>query len=574
MLDYSSSDGEDDKKQIKQLEQPQKKKKMLLSYNILDKKSLVPQININPNADITALVEQQKEQELQWYKEQNPEEFEDKSDNHVTGYVKPDQKGEILQENFDDNQRNFTTYGFAYDPNSEQQNIIINQNIHPELYEKVKKGYILSESDIVDMKLRAYGIQKQQDKEITKKLKEKREKYGDAGSETFQGPWAKYNDEQIVNIVKTKEDDDKIKDIEDKRKEQKEEEVKIQNEYQKKERQVTEFFLDSAKDYKGQSYLKPPPELKPHEHNCFIPKKCVRVWKDHTDKVQCIRFFPKYGHYLLSASFDNTCKLFSTIGDRKLTRSYNGHKQAVRDIDFASDGKHFLSASFDKTLLYWDTEYGKIVQKFQIKAYPYNVKIHPDINKQHSFLLGSSNKKIMQFDFRSGNRTQVYDEHLGQINTITFYNNNRHFVSTSDDKKMFCWEFGIPIVIKHFAEPDQHSVHATTVSPNQQYMTAQQANNKIAVYDLKGGNLRLNRKKIFEGHKSAGYSIGMTVSDDGKYMASGDSEGRAFFWDWKTGKNYRALDAHTDVCMDVKWHPIETSKVATCGWDGLIKYWD
>jgi len=42
-----------------------------------------------------------------------------------------------------------------------------------------------------------------------------------------------------------------------------------------------------------------------------------------------------------------------------------------------------------------------------------------------------------------------YEEHIGGINSITFLDNNKRFVSTSDDKKIYLWEFGIPVVIKH-----------------------------------------------------------------------------------------------------------------------------
>ena len=49
---------------------------------------------------------------------------------------------------------------------------------------------------------------------------------------------------------------------------------------------------------------------------------------------------------------------------------------------------------------------------------------------------------------------------------------------------------------------------------------------------------------------------------------------QAYFWDWKTCKIFKSFRAHDGVCIGMDWHPLETSKVATCGWDGVIKYWD
>ena len=44
---------------------------------------------------------------------------------------------------------------------------------------------------------------------------------------------------------------------------------------------------------------------------------------------------------------------------------------------------------------------------------------------------------------------QEYNEHLGAVNTITFIDDNRRFVTSSDDKSLRVWEFGIPVQIKY-----------------------------------------------------------------------------------------------------------------------------
>lgn len=46
-----------------------------------------------------------------------------------------------------------------------------------------------------------------------------------------------------------------------------------------------------------------------------------------------------------------------------------------------------------------------------------------------------------QWDTRSGEITQEYDRHLGAVNTITFVDENRRFVTTSDDKSLRVWEW-------------------------------------------------------------------------------------------------------------------------------------
>ena len=73
---------------------------------------------------------------------------------------------------------------------------------------------------------------------------------------------------------------------------------------------------------------------------------------------------------------------------------------------------------------------------------------------------------LWQWDINSGKLVQEYDAHLGGVNSITFADNNRRFITTSDDKKIYIWEWGIPVVMKHISEPHMHSVPCVVKHPS------------------------------------------------------------------------------------------------------------
>jgi pre-mRNA-processing factor 17 len=201
------------------------------------------------------------------------------------------------------------------------------------------------------------------------------------------------------------------------------------------------------------------------------------------------------------------------------------------------------------------------------------VRYNPAPDKQNSFIVGTANRRINQYDTVTGKKVQIYDEHLGAVNSILFVDDYRKFISTSDDKKIFLWEFGIPVVVKHISEPHMHAVPYTALHPSNRHFVGQSLDNKLVVFEARGG-FRLNRRKRFEGHMNGGFACAISFSPDGKFVASGDFNGRVWFWDWKTTRNFKTLEAHDDVVLGLDWHPVIPSRVATCSWDGVIKIWD
>lgn len=435
-------------------------------------------------------------------------------------------------------------------------------------------------------------VQMRPSKEESAVLRQKRQRKGDPsiveGDGAYLGPWAKYVDDQMYEEGTAVEGQELVSD-----EEYVEDEIppshmpamsKDATEYQDDASvtETTEFHGSEEFDYLGRTYMHVPQDLDVDlkkgvgSMKNFVPKKLVHTWKSHTKPITSLRFFPSSGHLLLSSAADGKAKIWDVYHSRELLRTFSGHSKAITDTIFHPTGNTFLTASYDRQIKLWDTEYGKCLGRFSTGKTPHVVRFNPDPDHWHEFLAGMSDKKIVQFDTRSGELTQEYDHHLAAINTLTFVDRNRRFISTSDDKSLRAWEYDIPVPIKFIAEPYMYALVRAAPHPNGKYVLFQSGDNQIVVY-ASTDKFRQNRKKGFRGHNNAGYAIDVVVSPDGQFVASGDSGGFVCFWDWKTGKMYHKIQAGGKegaavTCVD--WHPQETSKVVTGGIEGVIKYWD
>lgn len=439
-------------------------------------------------------------------------------------------------------------------------------------------------------------VQMKPSKEVSAALRRKRQRKGDPGvvegEGAYLGPWAKYQDDDQLYEEEVAQAGQEL--VSDEEYVEEEEEItpahmpamsKDATAYQDdaSQTETTEFHGSEERDYMGRTYMWVPQDLdidlkkEAGSIKNYIPKKLVHTWKSHTKPITSLRFFPRTGHLLLSSAADGKAKIWDVYHQRELLRTFSGHSKAITDTNFHPSGKTFLTASFDRQIKLWDTEYGKCIGRFTTGKTPHVVRFNPDPEHSHEFLAGMSDKKIIQFDTRSAEITQEYDHHLAAVNTITFVDGNRRFMSTSDDKSLRVWEYGIPVPIKFISEPYMYALVRATPHPNGKYVAFQSGDNQIVVY-ASTDKFRQNRKKAFRGHNNAGYAIDVAISPDGQFIASGDSGGSVVFWDWKTGKMYpqriQAGGKEGAAVTSLDWHPQETSKFVTGGLEGVIKYWD
>lgn len=314
------------------------------------------------------------------------------------------------------------------------------------------------------------------------KLSGKRAKNDDPASEEYLGPWAPYENElqrrEVLRVISGGEDGANIviSGTSEKQAGAQDEEGTSEA----PEKSTVTFHGKNAPE----DWLRPSKTLPkaPEEGTFQLPKRSTFTFKGHTKGVNRIRWFPKSAHMLLSASMDGTCKIWSTGSSKHCIATYTAHTKAVKDVNFTADGRHFYSASFDTTVKMWDTEYGKVVTSFGNGKFPHCVTVHPDESMQNVVICGCQNKKAIQFDSKTGQIVQEYDEHLAAVNTVTFCENNKKIVTTSDDKKLFIWEVGIGVVVKHIAEPYMHAMPAVTLDPQGKFLACQSMDNQVCFY--------------------------------------------------------------------------------------------
>eukprot|EP00043_Microstomoeca_roanoka_P018191 m.193333 g.193333 ORF g.193333 m.193333 type:complete len:554 (+) comp16779_c8_seq2:134-1795(+) len=476
--------------------------------------------------------------------------------NTFTGYI---EEGDMSAFQFENQRLTFQSMGYAVDPT------VGTTSAQHQLIGDASAAF-------------RYGGETLATTKVSSKDRRRRKQKGDPGDiDDYSGPWADYESDSRV-ARPSEEQMVVLKEYEKKRKgEAGESSLDEAAKAKKAAQEHSTLHIKDAFDYQGRSFLHAPLHEgirfgeKPDK--CFLPKKLIHTWTGHSKGVSAIRFFPGTAHLLLSAGLDSKIKLWEVYGERRLIRTYHGHTAGVRDICFNRDGSRFVSCGYDKVIRLWDTETGACLGHYTNRHVAYCVKFHPNEDKQHLFVAGTSDKKIICWDTNTGEIVQEYDRHLGAVNTVTFVEDGTRMVTTSDDKSLRVWEWDIPVDIKYIADPSMHSMPSVAVHPGGKYLVAQSMDNQILTFGA-SDRFRQNRKKVFKGHVVAGYACGVSFSPDGSYVVSGDSQGNVCVWDWKTTKLYSKFKAHDQVCIDVAWNPNETSKVATAGWDGQIKYWD
>ena len=310
---------------------------------------------------------------------------------------------------------------------------------------------------------------------------------------------------------------------------------------------------------------------------CSVPTSMVHQYTGHTKGVSAIEFFPRTGHLLVSAGLDTKVKLWQTQGDYECLATLSGHEGTVKDVGFNGDGTRFASCGYDQKVLLWDTATGTSLASLPTDGSSQScLSWCPSRYSTNNILVGSASGLVCEYDTRANSCVRKYKGHAGCVNSIVTLPGGAEcqFVTSGDDKCITAWELGkadAPL-----RSIDDHHMYLTA-HPYGDFFVGQAGHpaDRVIGYSARQGFKQI-MQKTFSGHSvRGGHAIQLGFSHDGSLLASGDGSGKLHVWDWVTSELRTSISAHEmSPCVGVKWHPFETSKLATCSWDGTVRLFD
>ncbi len=239
----------------------------------------------------------------------------------------------------------------------------------------------------------------------------------------------------------------------------------------------------------------------------------------HTNRVNTA-FYSNDGKYIVTASDDNTAKIWSS-SDGKLVADLKGHTKGINYASFSPDGKFIVTASRDGTAKVWHTQDG-----------------------------------ILAMELKG---------HRGWVNTAFFDSSGKYIITASRDSTAKVWRVDngrvISNLIGHFG-----TVNKAVFSRDGNYIATASLDGTARTWKRSNGEL----VAVLKGHSETIYDI--NFSPDGKYIVTGSYDNTAKVWKADSGLMLLDLKGHSNWVNSANYSS-SGSYITTASYDNTVKIW-
>jgi WD40 repeat protein len=268
-----------------------------------------------------------------------------------------------------------------------------------------------------------------------------------------------------------------------------------------------------------------------------VTPQTIRFSQDG-EKIACcgqflsIRFGPKHLTYRYMAmeeikrEKDDWIEIHSLEALQPVV-TLKGHRLAVTDLAFSSDGKMLCSSSIDGEIRIWNLERPEIVQTLVgHDSWITSVAVSGDGRMVAS---GSHDRTVRLWDAKSGKLIRTLYGHTETVTDVCFSPDGMRLVSASTDNTAKIWNLigGGERLLRGHSGPVTDIVHSPDGT-----LLASIANRTLTIW-----NSASSRKMYEIEPEDRGATITcMAFKEDGTRLVAGTSNGELFVWDLSLGK--------------------------------------
>ncbi len=303
-----------------------------------------------------------------------------------------------------------------------------------------------------------------------------------------------------------------------------------------------------------------------------------RAFEGHGAPVRSVSFSAD-GSLVLSGSHDNTVKVWETLTGRTL-KTFRGHDSWVRACAFSPDGRTVVSASYDHRATLWSiTDYEEVrVLQGRILNGHQDAVLSASFNRDgKSIVTASRDRSAKTWDFATGHEIRSFEEgHKFLASNAAFFPGGKRILTAAVDNTVRFWDVASGTEMSRLENTGRSA--AMALSPDgKRILTGsddkdtdvQQADRMrtAKLWDAETGKL----VKLLSSHK---YEVtAVAFSPDGKWLFTGDANGRGTLWNAESLEEVRRLHSHTGK-LTAAVFLADGSRLLTASNDKTVAQWD
>ena len=269
------------------------------------------------------------------------------------------------------------------------------------------------------------------------------------------------------------------------------------------------------------------------------------------------------GHKLIIGSWDRTIKLFDLLtGDETILK---GHTKLITSLDWSPVEDIIVSASQDESIKIWSgVNYSLIkdIEKPHKRAVSF-VNWAPDGER---FLTASWDSTIKLWSGKSLSPMKTLKGHDNALLAAVWSADGKYIGSGGWDRNLIVWDVSKGTKVQEIKNAHKDAITSVTWHPSGKYIATGSLDKSAKIWDVN----EAKPIKIFDDYKDAVKAV--SWSHDGKYIAIGswDTTVKIFKTDsWELVKELKTGSWNNII----RWCPV-TYIIAVAGEDGQVALYD